>query len=86
MRAYVRAMRRRRLLYLALSVSSTAFAVGLVAEGFWGGTAGETNWVDQSFGLAMWLGGFLVIVFAVLLFASLVIAGAVRGVGKRRVI
>jgi K+-transporting ATPase A subunit len=86
MRAYVRAMRWRRFPYLALSLSSTAFAAGLVADGFWGGTDGDTNWVDQSFGLAMWLGGFLVIVFAVMLFISLVIAGAVRGVGKRRVI
>jgi uncharacterized membrane protein len=79
-------MRWRRFLYVALSISAAAFVVGLVAEGLWGGTDGETNWVDQSFGLAMWLGGLLVMIFAVLLLASLVIAGAFRGVAKRRVI
>jgi uncharacterized membrane protein len=79
-------MRWRRFLYRALSLSSAAFVVGLVAEGFWGGTGGETNWVDQSFGFAMYLGFALTIVLAALLLMSVLIAGAFRGGAKRRVI
>jgi len=67
-----------RFLYLALSVSASALVVGLVADGFWGGTAGQTNWVDQSFGFVMYLAGALTMLLAVLLVASLLIAGAYR--------
>ena len=66
----------RRFLCLALWVSSAAFVVGFVADGFWGGTEGQTSWVDQSFGFAMYLGGALSIALAILLLARLLISGA----------
>lgn len=68
----------RRFLNLALSVSSAAFVVGLLADGFWGGTDGETTWVDQSFGFVMYLAGAFTMLLAVLLVASQLIAGAYR--------
>jgi uncharacterized membrane protein len=74
----------RRFLYLALAVSSAAFVVGLVTEGFWGGTDGQTNWVDQSFGFAMYLGAALSVALATLLLACLLIAGAFRLIWRRR--
>lgn len=74
----------RRLLYLALWLSSAAFVIGLVADGFWGGTDGQTNWVDQSFGFAMYLGGALSIALAIVLLASLFLSGAFQLIQKRR--
>jgi uncharacterized membrane protein len=73
-----------RIVYVALSVSALAFVVGLVVEGLWGGTAGETNWVDQSFGFAMWAGGAFTMLFSIVLVASLVVAGVFRLIGGRR--
>ena len=74
----------RRFLYLALSVASAALVVGLIADGFWGGTDGQTNWVDQSFGFAMYLGGALSIGLAVLLLARLLVSGAFQLIRNRR--
>jgi glycine cleavage system pyridoxal-binding protein P len=63
-------MRWKRFLVVAPCTAAAAFVI----------------WVDQSFGLAMWLGGLLVMVFAVVLLASLLVAGALCGVAKRRAI
>jgi hypothetical protein len=66
-----------RILSLALVISALVFSLGFVVEGFWGGM-NETNWVDQSFGLGMYLGAALAPLFAVLLAGCLVITGAFR--------
>ena len=75
-------MRRPGFLSIALSLSFAALVIGMVAEGFWGGSAGETNWVDQSFGLAMWAGGALTLGFAFVLVANGVFAGVCRLVNR----
>ena len=81
-RSTVGRVRRPRFLYVAFTLSFAAFVVGTLAEGFWGGSAGETNWVDQSFGLAMWAGGALSLGFAFVLVANLVIARMFRLVNR----
>src|SRR5262245_10751841 len=74
----VERMRWRRFLHLALSLSAAAFVVGLIVEGFWGVDDVETNWVDQSFGFVMYFAGALTVLLALLLAASVLVAGAYR--------
>ena len=76
-------LRWRGFVFAAMWVSAAAFVVGLVVEGFWGGTDGTTSWVDQSFGFAMYLGAALSIALAGLVLVSLLIARALRLLGNR---
>jgi hypothetical protein len=76
-------MRWRTVLYWAALVSLIAFVLGFVAEGFWGG-AGDTNWVDQTFGFAMYLGAALAVVFGVALIAGSLSSAAWRLLRRRR--
>jgi hypothetical protein len=67
-----------RWIAIAFAVSVFAFVLGTVVEGFWGGKGGETNWVDQTFGFAMYLGAAVAALCVPVLVLSLLVAGAAR--------
>jgi uncharacterized membrane protein len=73
-----------RIVYVGLSVSAVALVAGLVAEGLWGGSPDQANWVDQSFGFAMWAGGAFTMLFSIVLVASLFIARVFRFIGGHK--
>jgi apolipoprotein N-acyltransferase len=73
-------MRWVRWTAVLFAASLAAFIIGTVIEGFWGASANGsgTNWVDQTFGAAMWIGAALTVLFGLVLVASLLVVGIVR--------
>jgi len=73
-------MKNLRFTALFLIVSLAVCAVGTVVEAKWGASAQagstETNWVDQTFGLLMYLGMAAVMAASVALVLLTLIAGA----------
>jgi uncharacterized membrane protein YcjF (UPF0283 family) len=62
------------------AASLAAFIIGTVVEGLWGASVHNrgTNWVDQTFGAAMWIGAALTVLLGLVLVASLLVVGIVR--------
>jgi hypothetical protein len=58
--------------------SVLALIVGAVVEGSWGSSDGGTNWVDQTFGFAMYLGAVIATVSAFVLIAAGLVVGTLR--------
>jgi hypothetical protein len=78
-------MRWVRWTAVLFAASLVTFAIGTVVEGFWGAGSTGTNWVDETFGFAMWLGAALTVLFGLLLVANVVVVGIVRLARRLRV-
>lgn len=67
-------MRAIRVAAIVSAGSFVAFLVGYVVAGIWGAeAAGGTNWVDQTFGLLVFLGGAVAMLALPLLFVLMLI-------------